>query len=137
MFYTLLAVTFVLSLGVSFLVVRIFERPSQQIFSRIIQDPISAAWTTYLKFALYVVGVSSGVRLGQLERYIIKPNFGKDPQVEVLTPAKWTLEVYRTIIETLQGLAWVLLMFFVVSLVAFVVIRFVEVLKSNRNAPKE
>jgi peptidoglycan/LPS O-acetylase OafA/YrhL len=132
MFYTLLAVTFVISFIVSAVIVRIFEKPSQKIFQRIIQDDIASAWTTYLKFALYVVGISSGIRLHQLERYIIKPPYGKDPQIETLTTEKWVLELYRTIIETLQGLAWVLLIFFIISLVAFVVIRFVEVIKKNK-----
>lgn len=132
MFYTLLAVTFVLSLAVSFFVVRIFENPARKIFQRIIQDDIASAWTTYLKFALYVVGISSGIRLSQLERYIIKPSYRQDAQIEVLTTPKWVLELYRTVIETLQGLAWVLLTFFVVSLIAFVIIRFVEVIKKNK-----
>jgi hypothetical protein len=29
-----------------------------------------------------------------------------------LTQERWILEVYRTIIETLQGIAWALLLFF-------------------------
>lgn len=133
MFYTLLAVTFGIALMVSLLVVRIFEKPAEKIFQRIIQDSIASAWTTYLKFALYVVGISSGVRLTQLERYIIKPRYGDNPRIEELTAQKWVLELYRTTIETLQGLAWVLLTFFVVSLAAFVIIRFVEILKKNRD----
>jgi len=36
------------------------------------------------------------------------------------------LEVYRTIIESLQGLALVLLVFFVVALIAFVIVRAFE-----------
>ena len=30
-----------------------------------------------------------------------------------LNAARWTLEVYRTVIETLQGIAWMLLVFFI------------------------
>ncbi|HYR68287.1 MAG TPA: hypothetical protein VER77_00240 [Candidatus Dormibacteraeota bacterium] len=33
------------------------------------------------------------------------------------------LEIYRTIIQTLQGVAWALLVFFVVALIAFEIIR--------------
>lgn len=132
MFYSLLLVTFVIAFGVSFLVVQLFKKPADQIFKRIIQDEIASAWTTYLKFALFVVGISSGVRLGQLERYLIKPPYGKDTQIEVLTREKWVLELYRTIIETLQGVAWVLLMFFIVSLIAFILVRLIEVLRKNK-----
>ena len=134
MFYTLLIVTFLISLAVSAFVVSIFNEPANRIFQRIIQDDIANAWTTYLKFALYVVGISSGVRINNLERYIIKPEFGQNPQIEDLTTPKWVLEIYRTIIESLQGLAGVLLCFFVVSLLAFIFIRLIEVIRKNRES---
>ncbi len=41
------------------------------------------------------------------------------------------LEVYRTIIETLQGIAWVLLAFFVYALLAYVIIKVFEIRKSK------
>jgi len=73
--------------------------------------------------AIYVVGISSGVRIWSLENYIT-PRSNTTP-VE-LTRDRWVLEVYRTIIESLQGLAWVLLVFFVVALIAFVIVRAFE-----------
>ena len=36
------------------------------------------------------------------------------------------LEVYRTVIGTLQGIAWLLLVFFVFALVGFVIVRLAE-----------
>ena len=44
-----------------------------------------------------------------------------------LTQERWVLEIYRTIIETLQGLAWMMLVFFMVSLIAYVIVRWSEV----------
>lgn len=132
MFYTLLLVTFLISFAVSAFVVSLFKEPADRIFQRIIQDDIASAWTTYLKFALYVVGISSGVRIEQIQRYIIKPEFGQNTQLEELTTPKWVLEIYRTIIESLQGLASVLLCFFVISLLAFVFIKLSEA-KRNRD----
>jgi len=41
----------------------------------------------------------------------------------VLNADRWTLEVYRTIIETLQSIAWMLLVFFVAALLAYVIVR--------------
>jgi hypothetical protein len=137
MFYALLLVTFVVAFFVSGVVVRIFDKPADKIFHRIIQDDISSAWTTYLKFALYVVGISSGVRINDLERYIIKPEYGNNAQVEVLTTEKWVLEIYRTIIESLEGLAGVLLCFFIISLIAFVFIRLIETIRKNREIKAE
>jgi hypothetical protein len=36
------------------------------------------------------------------------------------------LEVYRTIIETLKGIALMLLLFFIFALIAFVIVRIAE-----------
>ena len=123
MFIALLAVTFLISLAVSAIVARLFAKPIDDILKRIINDAISSAWAQYLKFAIYVVGISSGVRVWSLENYV-------NPQATVpalvLTENRWVLEVYRTIIESLQGLAWVLLVFFVVALIAFVIVRAFE-----------
>ena len=123
MFLTLLAVTFFISLVVSAIVARLFAKPIDDILKRIINDAISSAWTQYLKFAIYVVGISSGVRIWSLENYI---NPHSTVPALVLNQNRWVLEVYRTIIESLQGLAWVLLVFFVVALIAFVIVRAFE-----------
>lgn len=121
MFVTLLLVTFVVALIVSFVVVRLFEKPIDAVLGRIIAEDISVAWERYLKFAIYIVGVSGGVRVWQLERYIMPGT--EDVEPVVLNGARWTLEVYRTIIGTLQSVAWMLLVFFLVALIAYVVVR--------------
>lgn len=123
MFLTLLVVTFFIALIVSAIVARIFAKPIDDILKRIINDSISSAWAQYLQFAIYVVGISSGVRIWSLESYITpRPN----TTALELTRDRWVLEVYRTIIESLQGLAWVLLVFFVIALIAFVIVRAFE-----------
>ena len=55
MFLILLVVTFMIAVAVSFIVVRMFTTPIDNILDRIIADEISAAWLRYLKFAIYVV----------------------------------------------------------------------------------
>jgi hypothetical protein len=136
MFLTLLIVTFVISTIVSIIVARAFSKPIDQILARIIADQISVAWRRYLIFALYVVGISSGVRIWDLEKYVTPPQYPKDAQVVLLTSDRWILEVYRTIIETLQGIAWVLLVFFIFALLAFVVVRAFEIRKSKKDDTK-
>lgn len=76
MFFTLLVVTFVLALLVSAILVRVFSPPIERILKRIIADAIHDAWLKYLKFAIGVVGVSSGVRIHDLERYITPDRYG-------------------------------------------------------------
>jgi hypothetical protein len=121
MFVSLLIVTFVVAALTSFLITRLFGRSIARILSRIVTEELSSAWTRYLTFAIYVVGISGGVRIWDLEKYI-SPR-GKDAEILVLNADRWTLEVYRTVIGTLQGVAWMLLIFFLFALVAYVVVR--------------
>ena len=129
MFFTLLLVTFALSILVSIGVVKAFSKPVAAIFSRIIKDSISAAWTKYITFAAFVVGVSSGVRIYELERYISAPD--KRVDILALNSERWTLEVYRTIVGTLQGLAWLYLVVFIFALIAYVIVRAFEIRRSQ------
>jgi len=50
----------------------------------------------------------------------------KDVGPLVLTGERWMLEIYRTLLETLQSIAWMLLIFFVFALIAYVVVRAFE-----------
>jgi hypothetical protein len=135
MFLALLAVTFVVALGVSALVVRAFTPPISRILRRIISDDISEGWLQYLRFAVLVVGVSAGVRINELERYINPARFRDDVGVLTLTTDRWVLEIYRTIIETLEGIAWMLLWFFAVALIAFVIVRIFEFRRAKESPP--
>jgi hypothetical protein len=132
MFLTLLGVTFAIALFVSFIVSRIFKAPLDAILRRIVSEDISAGWLKYLMFAIYIVGISSGVRIYELEKYITPERWDTQGKIIEITSERWVLEVYRTIIETLQGIAWVLLAFFVYALLAYVIIKVFEIRK-----PKE
>ena len=125
MFITLLATTFAIAFVVSTVVVLMFSGPLNKILDRIISDQISRAWSKYLKFAIYITGISSGVRIWDLEKYITRPQY-KGGEIVELTAERWVLEVYRTIIGTLQGIAWMLLVFFIFALVAYVIVRVFE-----------
>ena len=124
MFITLLAVTFLIASIVTFIVARVFNRPIAAILERIFGEKISEAWQRYVTFAIYVVGISGGVRIWDLEKYI-SPHGPSEPQL-MLDRDRWVLEVYRTIIETLQSTAWLLLAFFLITLVAYLIVRIVE-----------
>ena len=129
MFLTLLIVTFAIATAVSALVVRLFTPSLDGILKRIITDTISEAWLKYLKFAIYVVGISKGVRIYDLERYISPGRWEEGAPVLELNANRWILEVYRTVIESLQGIAWLLLVFFVFALIAYVIVRGLELRK--------
>jgi hypothetical protein len=133
MFLSLLLVTFLVALGVSALTVRLFAPSIDGILKRIITDAISTAWLKYMTFAIYVVGISKGVRVYDLERYVNperwSPEQGGGPLT--LNTSRWVLEVYRTVIESLQGIAWLLLVFFVFALIAYVIVRGLEMRKKS------
>ena len=113
-----------IALGVSAIVIQMFSTSILKILQRIVADELANAWHQYIKFAAYVVGVSGGVRIYQLEQYINAPH--KDVEVLALTTQAWTLEIYRTVIGTLQSLAWMLLLVFIFALIAFVILRAFE-----------
>ncbi|HKQ19743.1 MAG TPA: hypothetical protein VJW75_08355 [Candidatus Eisenbacteria bacterium] len=127
MFFALLGVTLAVALLTSAIVVFFFKRPIRQILDRIIGEEIAEGWQRFLLFAIYVVGISSGVQIWKLEQYLHPPDVrgpeGAERVPLTLDAASMGLEVYRTIVQVLQGIAWALLVFFVVALVAFAIIR--------------
>ena len=121
MFYLLLIVTLLVAVLVCYIVSKLFNDSIYKILNLIVPEAINDAWLKYIKFAIYVVGISGGVRIWDIEKYITSRY--NNQQVVELTAERWTLEIYRTLIGSLQSIATVLLIFFVFTLIAYVVIR--------------
>lgn len=121
MFLTLLLVTFAVALATSTLVAALFNGPVKKILDRLVSEELSATWKRYILFAIYVVGISGGVRVWELERYITPRT--RDEAPIILNADRWVLEVYKTVVGTLQSVAWMLLVFFLFALLAYVVVR--------------
>ena len=134
MFVALLLGTLLISVVVCFIVAGVFDKPVRSILVRLVTEELSSAWHRYIKFAIYVVGISGGVRVYSLEQYV-NPR-SKEDVVPELTGARWALEAYRTVIETLQGIAWMLLVVFVFALIAYVILRGFE-LRHARHAKED
>ena len=130
MFILLLFVSFMVSVLVCLFIARVFQKPVRSILQRLISDEVYTAWTKYLTFAIYVVGISVGVRVWDLQKYITPKTEGGT--VLELTRDRWVLELYWTVIGTLQGIAWMLLFFFLVALVAYVIVRGQEMKRPAR-----
>lgn len=126
----LLAVNFVLAFVVCFVVARIFRAPINRILQRLVTEDIFVAWVKYIVFAIYVVGISGGVRVWDLEKYISPPAEGG--AILELTQERWVLELYRTVIGTLQSIAWMLLLFFIFALLAYVIVKGLELRKQAK-----
>jgi hypothetical protein len=129
MFLTLLLVTFLIALATSTLVASLFNRPVKKILDRLVSEELGATWKRYILFAIYVVGISGGVRVWELERYIT-PRSKEDSPI-LLNSDRWVLEVYKTIVGTLQSVAWMLLVFFLFALLAYVVVRGFELRRAK------
>ena len=124
MIITLFVTTFIMAVAVASLVVFVFNRPIDGILKSVVPTDISYAWARYLKFAIYVVSIGGGVRVWDFEKYLTL----QEPYKELvqLTSERWMLEIYQTIIGTLQSTAMVLLVFFVFALIAVVLVRLFE-----------
>jgi len=124
MIISLLIITFIVAFVVASIVVLIFSKPIDGILSRVIPDEISSAWSRYLKFAMYVVGIGGGVRVWEFEKYLTPQ--GPYTETIALTSDRWVLEIYATIMGTLQSTVMLLLVFFAFALIALVIVRVFE-----------
>jgi hypothetical protein len=129
MFITLLIVNFIIAFAVCFVLAKVFKTPIDKILHRLVSEEIYMAWAKYIQFAIFVVGISGGVRIWDLEKYVTPET--KDAVIIQLTNERWFLELYRTIIGTMQSIAWMLLLFFIFALIAYVIVKAVEMRKQT------
>lgn len=134
MIILLLVITFAVAFGVATIIVLAFNRPIDGILKRIVPPELSYAWARYLRFAIYVVGIAGGVQVWNLEKYLTV----QQPATEIvqLTSERWMLEIYNTVIGTLQSAAILLLVFFVFALIAIVIVQLFESRTAKTSMPK-
>jgi len=130
MFITLLVVNFIVAFVVSLIIAQIFRTPITKILQRLVAEDIYTAWSKYITFAIYVVGISGGVRVWDLERYITPDR--ESGKILELTQDRWVLELYRTVIGAMQSTAWMLLMFFIFALIAYVIVKGLELRRQGK-----
>jgi hypothetical protein len=123
MFVVLLVASFVLALALSVTVTWLFAKPMDGILHRFVGDTISASLSKYLRFAIVVVGISAGTRVRPLEEYLAAPAYNKEALAATLTQEYWALELYRTFVDTLQGMAVIFFVLAVVAIIAFAIVR--------------
>lgn len=128
MFYALLLVTLAVALLTSILVARFFNDAVIKILRSIIGPELADAWRKYMSFAIVVVGVSGGVNMWEIQKYLQN---GREQVMELNGP-RWTMEIYRTAIDTLSQISWVMLLFFLCAMVAYVIMRVAESSRAQR-----
>ena len=123
----MIVVLFVLSFALAFAVAAgvawLSKDPIEVILHRFFAAHIGAALSKYLRFAIVVVGIASGTRVGALEEYIGASSWNKRALAAALTPEIWALELYRTIVATLEGIVWLILVVAFFILLAILIIR--------------
>jgi hypothetical protein len=130
MFITLLIANLIVAFVVCLIIATVFKKPIDKILQRLVAEDIYSTWSKYIIFAIYVVGISGGVRIWDLEKYI-SPHIQGEGILQ-LTSERWVLEIYRTIIGTLQSNAWMLLLFFIFALIGFIIVKGFEVRKQAK-----
>ncbi len=124
MFVSLLISSLLLSAAVCIVINLIFRKTVHGLLQRTVPEDLAAAFQRYLQFAIYVIGIGGGVRFYQIERYVYPSDPDKNGKITqiVLNSDRWTLEMVRTVIETLQSIAWLLFLFFLIMLIAYLIV---------------
>jgi len=128
MLFTLLLITLALSAMISSGIAFLFYKPVYKILGRLVSEELAPIWRRYIIFAIYVVGISGGVRVWEIEKYITPDKEGK---ILTLNSDRWIIELYKTTIGTMQSVAWMLLIFFLFALMAYVVVRGFELKRTS------
>ncbi len=129
MFLWLLLTSFVVAVLCALLTIYIFRTALVKTLTRIVGEDLALSWKKFIQFALFVVGVSGGIRVWDLEKYL--PAATPDSRPVVLTNERWVLELYSVVINTVQSMAWMLFVFFLFTLVTIGILRIFE-MKSEK-----
>jgi len=115
-----LLLNLLIALSISFLLIKIFDKSITGIIKRIIPEDINSGWILYIKLAIFLVGVSGGVNIFRLDEAInVRPQL-------FFSFSNFILELYKTAFDTLKAITWLLLIFFIISLIAYIMIRAAE-----------
>ena len=111
---------------VSFGVAKVFERSISTIYECIVRErlSISSAFTRYVKYAAYLVGVSGGARAysGALDLWSHYDTISELAPNLDFSRVAWLTTTYVTIIETLRALAYLYSALFLTILIAYVIV---------------
>lgn len=127
MFVALFGASFVLALALSITIAWISREAVDSILRRFVADrAVRAGFEKYIRFAIVVVGISGGTRVRVLQEFLAASDLNKEAMAAQLTQEFWVMEIYRTILGTLEAIAALLLVCIFMALVAPVVVRMLK-----------
>jgi len=119
LFILSIALAFAVSYGVS----KLCRDVAEVVLNRFFARNVSFLTAKYLQFIVVFVGVSCGTRIRLLEDYIGAPAWNRTDLAAQLTPEVWALALYHTAIQSLEGIAWLVLLFGLLFVTALMGIR--------------
>ncbi|NUN09262.1 MAG: hypothetical protein HUU54_08815 [Ignavibacteriaceae bacterium] len=129
MFLWLLLSGFLVSVTCALIVIFIFRSSLSKTLVRVVGEELAGSWKKFIQFALFVVGISGGVKPWNMERYLSQA--GQDTKPLILTQERWVLELYMVVIDTIVAMSWMLFVYFLFSLITIGIIRIFE-MKSGK-----
>lgn len=126
----ILASVFVAALAVSGFATLAFSVSVDEVLKRLLPAELAAAWSRYVKFALFTASFIGGLRLQELGALVSR---GQGDGAR-LAADQGLVEVYRTIAGSLGAAAWTLLAFFAGTLCVYGAARVYEGLKPSAAA---
>lgn len=128
MFVALFGASFLLALALSVTIAWISREAIDTILRRFVADSVvRRGFEKYIRFAIVVVGISGGTRVKPLQEYISAAEYSKAALQAALTQESWAIELYRTVMGSLQGVAGLLLICIFLALIAPAVLRMLKV----------
>jgi hypothetical protein len=124
MYIMLFTISFLVALGLSLTIAWISREAIETILRRFVTDFVTrSGFEKYIRFAIVVVGISGGTRVRALQEYISAASYNKHALEAALTQEVWVLEMYRTVVGTLESVVFLLLACIFLALIAPVIVR--------------
>ena len=128
MFVTLFLASFLLALALSVTIAWISREAIDAVLRRFVADSVvRRGFEKYIRFAIVVLGISGGTRVKPLQEYISAAEYNKAALQAALTQEFWAIELYRTVLGTLESVAGLLLLCIFLTLIAPAVLRMLKV----------
>ena len=118
---------------VALIVTAAFAAPIEEVLFRLLPEGVAPAWQQFIKFALFVATFAGGMP-APLTGAIIDRNA---PAVQTPVPGESFMIVMSSLSGALMAAAWVLLVFFAVTLSALTAMRVYTAMRKRRELETE
>ena len=120
MIQNLLIAKILVSLAVCSITLLIFRGPFENLAVKALSQEFWLAWKMLIYLSVYVVSLSRGVLVDELEHFTRLAKTTKI-RAESMSKDEWTLELTKTVIESLKAIALMLLLFLAVASVILLI----------------